>query len=106
MDQAAEAVKASGISYVVFLSSVGGQIPEVTGPIGAARYGEQKLGTVVQNLTILRPCYFMENWTPGIGIAKDQGVLPTFIEPQAKIPMVSARDIGRVGAEQLLAGGK
>ena len=106
MDQAAEAVKASGISHVVFLSSVGGQIPEGTGPIRAARYGEQKLGTAVQNLTILRPCYFMENWAPGIGMAKGQGVLPTFIAPTAKIPMISTRDIGRVGAEQLLAGGK
>ena len=37
MDQAAEVVKASGISHVVFLSSVGGQIPEDTGPIRAVR---------------------------------------------------------------------
>jgi uncharacterized protein YbjT (DUF2867 family) len=106
MDQAAEAVKASGASHVVFLSSVGGQIPEGTGPIRAARYGEQKLATVAQNLTILRPCYFMENWAPGIGMAKSQGVLSTFITPQAKIPMISTRDIGRVGAECLIAGGK
>ena len=106
MDQAAEAVKASGISHVVFLSSVGGQIPEGTGPIRAARYGEQKLGTVVQNLTILRPCYFMDNWAPGIGMAKGQGVLPTFIAPAAKIPMISTKDIGRVGAERLITGGK
>ena len=106
MDQAAEAVKASGISHVVFLSSVGGQIPEGTGPIRAARYGEQKLATAVQNLTILRPCYFMENWAPGIDMVKGQGVLATFIAPQAKIPMISTRDIGRVGAEQLMAGGK
>jgi uncharacterized protein YbjT (DUF2867 family) len=72
MDQAAEAVKTSGISHVVFLSSIGGQIPEGTGPIRAARYGEQKLATVAQNLTILRPCYFMENWAPGIGMARGQ----------------------------------
>jgi uncharacterized protein YbjT (DUF2867 family) len=106
MDQAAEAVKASGISHVVFLSSIGSQIPEGTGPIRAARYGEQKMGTVVQNLTILRPCYFMENWAPGIAMARGQGILPTFIAPQAKIPMISTRDIGRVGAEQLIDGGK
>lgn len=106
MDHAAEAVKSSGISHVVFLSSVGSQVPEGTGPIRAARYGEQKMGTVVQNLTILRPCYFMENWASGIGMAKGQGILPTFIAPQAKIPMISTRDIGRVGAEQLIAGGK
>lgn len=106
MDQAAEAVKTSGISHVVFLSSIGGQIPEGTGPIRAARYGEQKLGSVAQNLTILRPCYFMENWGPGIAMVKDQGILPTFIAPAAKIPMISTRDIGRVGAESLITGGR
>jgi uncharacterized protein YbjT (DUF2867 family) len=106
MDRAAEAVKKSGISHVVFLSSIGGHIAEGTGPIRAARYGEQTLGKSVSNLTILRPCYFMDNWAPVLGAAKGQGVLPTFIAPQAMVPMISTRDIGRVGAEQLMAGGK
>lgn len=105
MDRAAEAVKSIGIGHVVFLSSVGGHIAEGTGPIRAARSGEQKLGEVAKNLTILRPCYFMENWAPGIGIAKSQGILPTFIAPRIKVPMIATRDIGRVGAEQLMAGG-
>jgi uncharacterized protein YbjT (DUF2867 family) len=61
---------------------------------------------VAKHLTVLRPCYFMENWVPGIGMAKDQGILPTFIAPTAKVPMISTRDIGRVGVEQLMAGGK
>jgi uncharacterized protein YbjT (DUF2867 family) len=106
MDQAAQAVKASGIMQVVFLSSIGAHIAEGTGPIRAARYGEQALGAVAKHLTVLRPCYFMENWVPGLGMAKDQGILPTFIAPTAKVPMISTRDIGRVGAEQLMAGGK
>jgi len=106
MDRAADAVKKSGIGHVVFLSSVGGHIAEGTGPIRAARYGEQVLGKAVHNLTILRPCYFMDNWAPVLGAAKGQGVLPTFIAPVAKIPMISTKDIGRVGAEQLMAGGK
>ncbi|MDP3092656.1 MAG: NAD(P)H-binding protein [Nitrospira sp.] len=106
MDQAAEAVKASGVSHVVFLSSVGGHIAEGTGPIRAVRYGEQVLGVVAKNMTVLRPCSFMENWAPGIGMAKGQGVLPTFIAPTAKVPMISTRDIGRVGAERLIAGGQ
>ena len=106
MDQAAQAVKASGIMQVVFLSSIGAHIAEGTGPIRAARYGEQALGAVAKHLTVLRPCYFMENWVPGIGMAKEQGILPTFIAPTAKVPMISTRDIGRVGAEQLMAGGR
>ena len=106
MDRAAEAVKKSGVSHVVYLSSIGGQLPRGTGPIRAVHYGEGKLADAVRHLTILRPPYFMENWAPVIGAAKAQGVLPTFIAPLVKIPMISTKDIGRIGAEQLLAGGQ
>lgn len=106
MDQAAEAVQRSGAGHVVFLSSIGGQLPDGTGPIRAVHYGEGKLRASVHHLTILRPPYFMENWAPVIGAAKAQGVLPTFIAPSAKVPMISTKDIGRIGAEQLIAGGK
>lgn len=106
MDQAAQAVKASGIPHVVFLSSIGGHIAEGTGPIRAVRYGEQVLGAVANHLTILRPCSFMENWATGIGMARSQGLLPTFMAPTAKVPMISTRDIGRTGAERLMAGGR
>ncbi len=106
MDRATEAVQKSGVLHVMFLSSIGGHIAEGTGPIRAARYGEQVLARAVKNLTILRPCYFMDNWAPVLGAAKGQGVLPTFIAPQAMVPMISTRDIGRMGAEQLIAGGK
>ncbi|MDH5195185.1 MAG: NmrA family NAD(P)-binding protein [Nitrospira sp.] len=106
MDRAAEAVVKSGVSHVVYLSSIGGQLPSGTGPIRAAHYGEGKLTGAMTHLTILRPPYFMENWVPVIGAAKAQGVLPTFIAPQAKIPMIAARDIGRIGAERLMAGGR
>ncbi|MDH4080792.1 MAG: NAD(P)H-binding protein [Nitrospira sp.] len=105
-DRATEAIKKSGVSHVVFLSSIGGQLPDGTGPIRAVHYAEGKVRASVQHFTILRPPYFMENWAPVIGAAKAQGVLPTFIAPSAKIPMISTKDIGRVGAEQLLAGGK
>lgn len=106
MDRAAEAVRKSGVEHVVFLSSVGGHIAGATGPIRAASYGEHALEAVVKNITILRPSYFMENWAPVIGSAKAEGVLPTFIAPQAKIPMTSTKDIGRIGAEHLIAGGR
>jgi uncharacterized protein YbjT (DUF2867 family) len=105
MDRAAEAVQKSGVDHVVFLSSVGGHISGGTGPIRAASYGEHALGCTAKRLTILRPCYFMDNWAPVIGAAKAQSVLPTFIAPQVKIPMISTKDIGRIGAEQLIAGG-
>ena len=106
MDRAAEAVRKSAIEHVVFLSSAGGHIAGATGPIRAASYGEQTLGRSAKRVTILRPGYFMDNWAPVIGMAKADGVLPTFLAPQAKIPTISTKDIGRIGAEQLLAGGQ
>lgn len=106
MDRAAEAVKKSAVNHVVYLSSVGGQLASGTGPIRAVHYGEGKLEGAAKHLTILRPPYFMENWAPVIGAAKAQGGLPTFIAPQAKIPMISTKDIGRIAAEQLIAGGR
>lgn len=106
MDRAAEAVKKSGVGHVVYLSSIGGQLPSGTGPIRAVHYGEGKLVDAVKHLTILRPPSFMENWAPVIGMAKAQGILPTFVAPQVKIPTISTRDIGRIGAEHLLSGGR
>ena len=106
MDRAAEAVKQSGIGHVVYLSSIGAQLAAGTGPIRAVHYGEGKLAGAVPHLTILRPPSFMENWAPVVGAAKAQGVLPTFLAPEAKIPTMSTKDIGRIGAEQLVAGGK
>ena len=106
MDRAAEAVRKSSIQHIVFLSSIGGHIAEGTGPIRAARYGEQVLARAVENLTILRPPYFMENWAPVLGVVKGQGVLPTFVAPLAKIPMIATDDIGRIAAEQLITGGQ
>ncbi len=106
MDRAAEAVKRAGIGHVVYLSSIGAHHPSGTGPIRAVHYGEGVLSGVAMHLTILRPPSFMDNWAPVIGAAKAQGVLPTFLAPSLKIPMISTRDIGRIGAEQLLAGGR
>ena len=105
VDRAAEAVKNSGVQHVVFLSSVGAHLTGATGPIRTASYGEHALRDSAKALTILRPCYFMENWASVIGAANAEGVLPTFIAPHAKIPMISTKDIGRIGAEHLIAGG-
>nr|MBI3613438.1 NAD(P)H-binding protein [Nitrospirota bacterium] len=105
-DALAKAVKASGLGHVVFLSSIGAHLPEGTGPIRIVRYGEQQLGAVAKNLTILRPPSFLDNWAPVLGAAKAQGLLPSFLAPDRRIPMISTRDIGRIAAEQLIAGGK
>ena len=105
MDEVASVVRTGGNPHVVFLSSIGAHLPGRTGPIRAVRHGEEVLSAATSTFTGLRPAYFVENWGPVLGVAKTQGVLPTFIAPDMKIPMISTRDIGRIAAERLMAGG-
>lgn len=101
VDTLASAVKASRIPHVVFLSSVGAQHERGTGPIRSLHYAESEIGPVAQNLTILRPGYFLQNWGIGVEPARSQGVLHNFLTPDRKIPMNSTEDIGRIAAECL-----
>lgn len=102
VDTLANAVETSGLTHLVFLSSIGAHLPAGTGPILTNRYGEQRLGAAARDVTFLRASYFMENWVPVLGAAKAQGLLPSFIAPRHKMGMVSARDIGHTAAESLL----
>jgi uncharacterized protein YbjT (DUF2867 family) len=101
-DALAEAVAESGIPNVVFLSSIGAQHDSGTGPIRSLHYAESVLTPAAKNLTILRACFFLENWAPVLGPAREQGVLPSFLAPHRKIPMIATKDIGRFAAESLV----
>ena len=84
MDRAAEAVQRSEAPDMLSFCRLSADILSGgTGPIRAASYGEQVAWPWAKNITILRPSYFMDNWAAVIGAAKAQGVLPTFIAPQA-----------------------
>lgn len=101
-DAVAKAVNDSGVPHVVFLSSVGAHLESGTGPIRVLQYAESRLTPVAKNLTLLRPTYFLENWAPALGVAEQSGVLPSFLTPNRKIPMIATKDIGRVAAESLV----
>ncbi|MGA8030420.1 MAG: NmrA family NAD(P)-binding protein [Bryobacteraceae bacterium] len=101
-DALRRAVVDSGVPHVVFLSSVGAHLDSGTGPILGLHYAEAVLTPLSRNLTILRPAYFLENWAPVLGFAKDSGVLPSFLTPNRKIPMIATEDIGRIAAECLV----
>src|SRR5262249_5129527 len=59
----ATAIKDSGVSHVVALSSIGAQHAEHTGPIVTLHRLEEKLRQVPQlSAVFLRPAYFMENF--------------------------------------------
>src|SRR5438128_6233965 len=103
-DAITEAVKASGISHVVLLSSIGAQHEAKTGPyLGLNRF-EKKLAAVSGlNAVFLRPPFFMENFLIAIGLIHSMGFIGNGIKGDMKMPMIAAGDIGREAAEFLVA---
>jgi uncharacterized protein YbjT (DUF2867 family) len=98
----AQAVEKSKVPHVVLLSSIGAHLASGTGPIRALHDAERRLGTIAKSVTIVRAPYFMENWMAGLGTARTQGLLPSFLSPDRKFPMIATRDIGHIAAECLL----
>lgn len=97
-----EAARASGISHVVLLSSIGAQHANKTGPIQALHAFEEKLNSVPNlNVLSLRPGPFMENFLLLIPLVQSMGFLAGGIKSDLKIPMIATRDIGEVAAEAL-----
>ena len=97
-----EAIRASGISHVVLLSSIGAQHANKTGPIQALHTFEEKLRQVPNlNALFLRPGPFMENFLLLIPLVHSMGFLAGGIDHDVKMPMIATRDIGVVTAEAL-----
>jgi len=98
----AKAIRESGVRRVVFLSSVGADLPAGTGPIAGLHAHEERLrqleGVDVLNL---RPGYFFENFEETLGLIKHQGINGGAIAPDVTIPMIATRDIADAAARAL-----
>src|SRR6266704_1071771 len=85
-----EAIRASGISHVVLLSSIGAQHPNKTGPIQALHTFEEKLKQVPNlNALFLRPAPFMENFLMLIPLVHSMGFLAGGIKGALKMSMIA-----------------
>jgi uncharacterized protein YbjT (DUF2867 family) len=104
LEAVAATVKAAAVPHVVFLSSIGAQHETGTGIIQTVAAGERALRRSGVPSTFLRASYFVENWGAVLPVAKQDGVLPSFIPGDLKTPMVSTVDIGTLAAEALLEG--
>jgi uncharacterized protein YbjT (DUF2867 family) len=102
IDALAKAVSQSKIAHVVLMSSAGGHLRSGTGLILVNHMAEEAFKPATQNLTILRPGSFAENWATVLGLAKGGGVLPTFHSTQHKLTMIATADVGRFAAGALL----
>ncbi|MFN3462121.1 MAG: NmrA family NAD(P)-binding protein [Oceanibaculum sp.] len=97
----AEAARRMQLPKAVVLSSVGAQHASGTGIITTLNRLETLFDGAATATVFLRPGYFVESWSEVAEPAMTEGILPTFIEPAQKIPMVSTIDVGRAAAQLL-----
>src|SRR5438034_5979244 len=97
-----EALKAAGVTRVVALSSIGGNLPEGTGPIAGLHEFEELLKSVPDlSAIILRPTFFMENFLYSIPMIKGSGINGGTIRGDVEMPMIATRDIAAAAVEYL-----
>lgn len=97
----ADGVRRAGLPKAVVLSSIGAQHASGTGVIATLNQIEGLLDGVAPALAFLRAGYFVETWSEVADAVINEGVLPTFLEPDLGIPMVSTLDVGRTAAALL-----
>lgn len=96
----------AGVPQLVCLSSVGAHRPQRQGNIRTTRILEQALSALPIPVAFVRAAWFMENWAGTVEAARQNGVVPSFLQPLDRaIPMVATADIGRVCAEVLIEHG-
>jgi uncharacterized protein YbjT (DUF2867 family) len=87
---------------IVYLSTIGAQASRPN-LLTQHTILEQELRQLSVPITFLRPGWFMENSTWDVTPAREQGVIPSFLQPlERPVPMVATADIGRIAAELLL----
>ncbi|WFU23623.1 NmrA family NAD(P)-binding protein [Bradyrhizobium sp. CB1717] len=95
------ALEGSGLEKVVAASTYGAQPGERCGDLNVLYDFEQALAAQPIPATIQRGAYYMSNWDGLLDAAKD-GVLPTMLPGDMKIPMVAPADLGKAAARHLL----
>src|SRR5207248_8450813 len=92
------ALEAARPARVVYLSTIGAQARQPN-LLSQHTIIERALGGLSGSTTFLRPAWFMENCRWDVFPAREQGVIPTFLQPLDKpVPMVATADIGKVAA--------
>lgn len=99
----AAAIKASGVKYVVNLSSTGAHLADGVGPVSGLHRAEQALNSLADvHIKHLRPPYFYNNLLANIGMIKGMGIIgANFSASDNRFPIVAPVDIADVAAEEL-----
>jgi len=100
----ANAIKASGVKYVVNLSSLGAHLPEGVGPVSGLYRVENALNTLTDvNIRHLRPGYFYPNLFAQLSMIKKLGITGgNFGGNENKLVLSDPADIAEAAAQELL----
>jgi NAD(P)H dehydrogenase (quinone) len=86
---------------VVYLSTIGAQTARPN-LLTQHTIVERLLSNLVTPITFLRPGWFMENCAWDVAPARENGVIPSFLQPLDRaMPMVATADIGETAAALL-----
>jgi len=96
------AIKASGVTRIVNLSSIGAHLDKGTGPIAGLHDVELALNAL-DNVAVkhLRAGFFYINFFANIDMIKHNGILGNNYGEDAKLMLVHPRDIAEAAAEEL-----
>lgn len=97
----ADAARRARLPKAVVLSSIGAQHAAGTGVIATLNRFEALLDGAATATAFLRSGYFVETWGEVAATVMSDSVLPTFLAPSQRIPMVSTIDVGRTAAALL-----
>jgi uncharacterized protein YbjT (DUF2867 family) len=98
------AIRESGVQYVVALSSAGADLSEGNGLIAGLHAQEERLKQLQGvNVLLLRPVSFFENFYGSLPLIKQEGINGDSVAADLAIPMVATRDIADAAAKALKA---
>lgn len=98
----AAAIKKSGVTRVVMLSSVGADVAEGTGPIKSIYHIESEFNKLEDAaVTFLRAGYFYINFYKDIPLIREAGIIGGNFPGSTQIPLVYPADIARAVVEEL-----
>ena len=99
-----EAIRQSGVKYVVALSSLGADLNEGTGVIVGLHAQEERLKQLKNtNVLLLRPVSFFENFYNALPLIKYEGITGDSVAADLAVPMIATRDIAEAAAKALKA---
>ncbi|WP_129794347.1 NmrA family NAD(P)-binding protein [Sphingosinicella sp. CPCC 101087] len=96
-----QALDQSGLEKIVAQSTYGARPGERCGDLTTLHELEVGLGRQEIPVSIIRAAYYMSNWDGLFDVAVADGVLPTMLPEDLRIPMVAPQDIGKFAARLL-----